>query len=84
MNKEGILAGSDLNMNQAVKNAVKFANISWQEAIRMASLYPAKAVGIDDTQGSLGNGYNANFAILDASLDVKSTWINGINVYKHN
>lgn len=80
VNAAGTLAGSDLNMNQAVKNAVEFANISWQEAVRMASLYPAKALGIDDTYGRLKKGFYANFAIIDSALDVKSTWINGLEV----
>lgn len=80
VNAAGALAGSDLNMNQAVKNAVSFANISWQEAVRMASLYPAKAIGIDDTHGRLEKGYHTNFVILDLALNVQSTWIDGVNV----
>jgi N-acetylglucosamine-6-phosphate deacetylase len=84
VNSSGSLAGSDLNMNQAVKNAISFANISWQEAVRMASLYPAKALGLDHVYGKIKKGYKANFLILNDELDVRSTWINGIDVTSIN
>lgn len=77
-NAAGSLAGSDLDMNSAIKNAVTFAKISWQEAVRMASLYPATALGLDDTLGRIKSGYVANFALLDSQLNVTSTWINGV------
>ncbi len=84
VNAAGSLAGSDLNMNQAVINASKFANISWQEAVRMASLYPAQAIGIAGTYGRIASGYHANFVVLDSALKVQSTWINGIDVNRHD
>lgn len=77
-NAAGSLAGSDLNMNDAVKNSTKFADISWQEAVRMASLYPAKALGIDHEIGRIEPGYKANFVSLNQDLDVMHTWIDGV------
>ncbi len=80
VNAAGSLAGSDLDMVSAVNNAVKFAGIDWQEAVRMASLYPAQALGIADQLGYIKPGYKANFVALDAQRNVKHTWINGESV----
>lgn len=79
-NAAGSLAGSDLDMNTAIKNAMKFARVDWLEAVRMASLYPARAIGLDHELGYIKAGYRANFVELDAQQNVVSTWING----KHN
>lgn len=76
-NSAGSLAGSDLNMNAAVKNAIKFANLDWTEAIRMASVYPAIAMGIDTIMGYLKPGYKANAVVLDNEHTVTGTMING-------
>lgn len=76
-NAEGSLAGSDLDMNTAVNNAAEFAQIDWLEAVRMASLYPAKALGIDNQYGYIKPDYLANFVALDNKRNVVRTWING-------
>lgn len=77
VNAAGSLAGSDLNMNQAVINAMKFANISWQEAMRMASVYPAHALGVDSRLGYIKPGYQASLVSLDTDFKVTKTWIDG-------
>ena len=43
----------------------------------MASLIPAKSVGIDDVCGKLKIGYTADFIVLDEDLDLKATYIDG-------
>jgi len=77
----GVLAGSDLNMAAAVRNAARFTSIGWQEAVRMASRYPANALGLSASLGDLLPGKQANFVILDGSFSVKQTWIAGRCVY---
>ncbi|HEY6132121.1 MAG TPA: N-acetylglucosamine-6-phosphate deacetylase, partial [Halioglobus sp.] len=52
-NAAGILAGSDLDMLSAVNNAARFAHIDWFEAVRMAGLYPARALGLDGELGTI-------------------------------
>lgn len=79
-NAAGSLAGSDLNMNTAVKNAIKFARINWKEAIRMATVYPAKAIGIDHEMGYIKPHYHANFVSLDKNHNVTNTWIQGQSI----
>ena len=76
-NAAGALAGSDLDMASAVRNANKFARIDWLEAIRMASLYPARALGLDDQLGMIKPGYLASFAALNKQHQVMQTWVEG-------
>lgn len=76
-NAAGSLAGSDLDMAAAVRNASKFARINWLEAVRMASLYPAQALGLSNIFGYIKPGYNANFAALNQQHQVVQTWIDG-------
>lgn len=76
-NAAGSLAGSDLNMAAAVRNAAEFAGIDWLEAARMASLYPARALGLADRLGYIRPGYRANLAALNERRQVVQTWIDG-------
>lgn len=78
VNAAGSLAGSALDMNKAIKNAIEFAKIDWMEAVRMASVYPAKAIGLDHQLGYLKPGYKANIVAMDKSFKVIHTWIDGI------
>ena len=76
-NAAGTLAGSDLDMISAVNNAARFAGIDWLEAVRMASLYPAEALGLAHCLGRIKTGYRASFAALDAQRCITQTWIDG-------
>lgn len=77
INAAGSLAGSDLTMIDAVDNAAAFANIDWFEAVRMASLYPAAAIGLDHQYGRIQKACTANLVALDKHKNVIRTWING-------
>lgn len=68
----GILSGSALTMAKSVKNAVKKAGIELSEALRMASLYPAEVVKMDNQLGRIAVGYKAEFVVLDSNLEVVS------------
>lgn len=74
---EGILAGSDLNMESAVRNCVNLLKIELEEALRMASLYPAQFLGIDHHLGKISIGYTANLNLLNNKLEVVESWIDG-------
>jgi N-acetylglucosamine-6-phosphate deacetylase len=73
----GVLAGSDLDMITAVRNASRFAGLNPSEALRMASSYPAHALGLDDQLGYIRAGYRANFVEVDEDLNLYSSWIDG-------
>lgn len=76
---EGTLAGSDLDMAQAVRNTVEHLGQPLEEALRMASMYPASFLGLDDKLGRIEVGYEADFVLLDSVLHVRDTWIGGDN-----
>jgi N-acetylglucosamine-6-phosphate deacetylase len=73
---DGILAGSALDMATAVRNAVALIGVTPEEALRMASLYPAEFLGITD-RGRLAPGFRADLAALDPAGRVIRTWIDG-------
>ena len=54
-------------MIEGVRNLVDHVNLSLEEAVRMATLYPAKAIGVDDRYGKLEKDYIADIAILESS-----------------
>jgi N-acetylglucosamine-6-phosphate deacetylase len=66
----GILSGSALTMATAVKNCVEKVGIELDEALRMASLYPAKVLGLDNQLGRIRKGYKAELIFLDKALNV--------------
>lgn len=74
----GVLAGSDLDMLSAVRNAASFAAVDFFEAVRMASLYPARAIGLDNQLGAIRPGYRASLVALDGQRSVTRSWIDGI------
>lgn len=61
----GGLAGSTLSLDAAVRNMVEHAGVTAEDAIHMASLHPARLLGIDRQLGSLTPGKRANMIALD-------------------
>ncbi|ADV33719.1 N-acetylglucosamine-6-phosphate deacetylase [Candidatus Blochmanniella vafra str. BVAF] len=76
-NSHGVLSGSSLTMIQAIQNSVKYANIPLDEALRMATLYPARAIGIDNYLGSLEKNKIANLTVFDKKYQIKKTVVDG-------
>ena len=74
----GTLAGSALGMIEAVRNSVDMLGVSLEEAVRMASTYPADFLGIGATRGRIAAGYQADFTVVDTDLRVTETWIDGM------
>lgn len=66
----GILSGSAVTMLQSVKNCVSRAGIEMNEALRMASLYPAKVLGIDHQYGKIQKGCKDAFIRLNENMDI--------------
>ncbi|RZK34011.1 MAG: hypothetical protein EOO61_14300, partial [Hymenobacter sp.] len=56
---DGTLSGSALTMQQAVINAVQHCGIAKDEALRMASLYPARVIGMENQFGRIAPGHPA-------------------------
>ncbi len=74
---DGTLAGSDLDMATAVRNATTMLHVDLAEAVRMASEYPAAALGLEDEVGQIKAGYRANLVLASQELNITETWING-------
>jgi N-acetylglucosamine-6-phosphate deacetylase len=66
----GILSGSALTMMKAVENCVEQCNIHLDEALRMASLYPAKVLGIDNVTGKIEKGHKADLVLMNECFEV--------------
>ncbi len=75
--QDGRLAGSLLTLNQAVKNAMNFADINLQNAIKMATINPAKLLGIHGRKGSIEVGKDADIVIFDDNLKVRCVIVKG-------
>ena len=74
---DGTLAGSNLDMATAVRNTVNLLEQTLEEALRMASLYPAEFLGLAHERGRIAPGYRADLVQLDDDLNVRRTWIGG-------
>jgi len=74
---DGTLSGSTLTMSGAVKNGVEKAGIELTEALRMASLYPARLMKLDKKYGNITSGRKADFAILDEGLNLRTLIVEG-------
>lgn len=75
--EDGTLGGSALTMDAGVRNLVKYCDITLEEAVRMATLYPAKAVNIDNEYGKLQPGCFADIVFLDKHLRLKKVIAKG-------
>ncbi|MEM1400168.1 MAG: N-acetylglucosamine-6-phosphate deacetylase [Pseudomonadota bacterium] len=75
--RDGTLAGSGLDMATAVRNTVDLLRLPMDEALRMASLYPASFIGQDDQIGRIAPGYRADLVLFKGEVDVTETWIDG-------
>jgi len=78
---DGTLAGADLTMIDAVAFIHETIGLSLEEALRMASTYPATALGVTSRHGTLGAGKAADFVHLTDTLAVAGTWIGGEQVW---
>lgn len=75
---DGTLGGSAVTMMESIEQCVKFVGIELDEAIRMATLYPAKVISVENKLGSICAGKIANLAVFDTNYQVVATVVNGI------
>ncbi|MCA1405779.1 N-acetylglucosamine-6-phosphate deacetylase [Ensifer sp. IC3342] len=78
---DGTLAGADIDMLSSVRFVHEKLGLPIEEAIRMASAYPADVMGIASHKGRLLPGTDADFVLLTPELHMKSTWIAGEAVF---
>jgi N-acetylglucosamine-6-phosphate deacetylase len=75
--ENGTLAGADIDMVTAVRHCVHLLGLPLEESLRMASLYPASYLGLEDHLGRLAPGYRADLTLLRPDLTVLATWVGG-------
>ncbi|MEG3134842.1 N-acetylglucosamine-6-phosphate deacetylase [Rouxiella sp. T17] len=80
VDENGTLSGSALTMIEAVQNSVEHVGIPLDEALRMAALYPARAIGVDKMLGSIEAGKVANLTAFTHDFKITKTLVNGDEV----
>ncbi|MEO8016774.1 MAG: N-acetylglucosamine-6-phosphate deacetylase [Pseudomonadota bacterium] len=74
---QGRLAGAHLDMASAVRNTRDTLGVPIEEAVRMASSYPAEFLKLDRDLGRISAGRRANLVLVDETLAVLRSWIDG-------
>ena len=77
MDENGTLAGADLDMAAAVRNAVERLDLTLPQAAFMAAAAPAAFMGLDDRRGRIAPGMTADLVLLDGDGRAVRTWIGG-------
>jgi len=80
VDENGTLSGSALTMIEGVRNLVEHVGIALDEALRMATLYPARAIGVDKKLGTLAAGKVANLTAFTRDYEIIKTIVNGNEV----
>ena len=79
---DGTIAGSVLKLNEAVRNFRAHTDLPLNEIVNMASLNPARRVGIADRKGSIEPGKDADFAIADENMQIVRTVLRGRTIFE--
>jgi len=78
---DGTLAGSTATMPRCVCTMHRDAGIPLHQALQMASLNPARVIGMAEQFGSLQPGRKADLVVMDENLEVYLTMVNGEIVF---
>ncbi|ERM59379.1 hypothetical protein P781_05230 [Vibrio mimicus CAIM 1883] len=79
--QSGGLAGSTLTLFDGVKNIHRWLNLPFEQAWLMASLTPAKSLGIQDQFGTLEVGKYASMVAISSDFSIDKTWVKGRLVF---
>ncbi|HDR2724980.1 N-acetylglucosamine-6-phosphate deacetylase [Enterobacter roggenkampii] len=80
VDENGTLSGSSLTMIEGVRNLVEHCGIALDEVLRMATLYPARAIGVDKQLGGIAPGMVANLTAFTHDYKIIKTIVNGNEV----
>lgn len=78
---DGVLSGSTLTLEQAIKNMIRFTNYPLTDILQMATKTPALAMGIANKKGVIQKGADADLVFFDNDFIVQKTFIRGILKY---
>ncbi|MEM3562944.1 MAG: N-acetylglucosamine-6-phosphate deacetylase [Candidatus Jordarchaeaceae archaeon] len=80
--KSGSLAGSTLTMDVAIRNTMQATGLPLQVVLGMATVNPARVIGVHDRKGSLAPGKDADITIIDSEVNIYATMVKGKMVYR--
>src|SRR5690606_39086610 len=75
-------AGSVATMDRTVRTMYRKANVSLVEAVKMASLIPARIMNIDNQKGSISPRKDADIILFDDDIRVSATMVKGRIIYQ--
>jgi N-acetylglucosamine-6-phosphate deacetylase len=78
---DGHLTGSAMRMNRALESLVRHTGLPLLDALRTATVNPARLLGLETVTGSIQAGLRADLAVIDDSLDVRMTVVGGSIAY---
>jgi len=76
------LAGSTLTLDKALKNMVNIVGIPFKDALRMATYNAAREISREKSIGSISKGKMADLVVLDKSLQVIATFVEGEKIFE--
>jgi N-acetylglucosamine-6-phosphate deacetylase len=77
----GVLAGSVLTLDRALKNFLAFTGATLEQGLRLVTGNPAKLTGLDAEAGTLAAGSAANLVALGPDGTLAASWLNGRMVF---
>lgn len=80
--EDGTLAGSILTLNRAIQNIYENTSLTLFDAVALASINPAKDIGIESYKGSLDLGKDADITIFDEAFQIKKTIVEGRTIFE--
>jgi N-acetylglucosamine-6-phosphate deacetylase len=75
-------AGSVATANLLVRNMVNLAGVHLLDAVKMATLTPARILKIDDVKGSIDKDKDADIVVFDEDINIRMTIVEGEIVYQ--
>ena len=75
--RDGLLAGSVLTLDRAVRNMVQFTGLPLREVVQMATLNQARLMGLE-RKGRIAAGADADLVLLTPSLEVAAVCARGV------
>jgi N-acetylglucosamine-6-phosphate deacetylase len=78
---DGRILGSNLTSDRAVRNAIGLIGLPLKEAVQMATINPARVVGVASQMGSLEVGKEANLVAFDDAINIRLTLVRGEAIF---
>lgn len=82
--EDGTIAGSTLQLPQAIRHMSEYAHCSLEDAVRMAAYNPARTLGLSDRKGSISLGKDADLVVLDSTFKVLLTMRAGKVIFEED